>query len=76
MMMMSTQQKQQVQQQTGKNPDTMSEDELNDAMEKTGITPGTDKQIEELEQLGKLKESGVLTEQEFDAKKAQILKAP
>jgi hypothetical protein len=77
MMTMTAQQKQQIQQQTGKNPDDMSEDELNDAMDKTGVTPGgSDTQIQQLEQLGKLKESGVLTEQEFETKKAQILKPP
>lgn len=32
-----------------------------------------DDQIEQLEKLGQLKEQGILTQQEFDAKKAQIL---
>lgn len=32
-----------------------------------------DDQIEQLEKLGKLKDQGILTQQEFDAKKAQIL---
>jgi hypothetical protein len=76
MMMMSAQQKQQIQKQTGKNPEAMSEEELDDAMEKQGIKIDTDKQIDELEKLGTLKDKGVLTEQEFEAKKAQILSAP
>jgi len=73
LMMMSMQQKQQIQKQTGKNPETMSEEELDDAMEKQGISIETDKQVEELERLGSLKEKGILTDQEFETKKAQIL---
>lgn len=76
-MMMSMQQKQQIQQQTGKNPDQMSETELNAAMEKSGIEPQTsasDSDLDQLEKLADLKEKGVLTEQEFQTKKAQILK--
>lgn len=76
LMMMSVQQKQQIQQQTGKNPETMNENELNAAMEKSGIEPNTnitDQQLDELEKLGELKEKGILTEEEFETKKAQIL---
>ncbi len=73
--MMSSQQKKQIQSQTGKNPETMNEDELNSAMEKNGIDVSSDSQLEELEKLGRLKETGVLNEQEFEAKKAQILKS-
>lgn len=76
LMMMSVQQKQQIQQQTGKNPETMSEDELNAAMDKTGIelkTDATNQQLADLEKLGELKEKGILTEEEFEAKKTQIL---
>ena len=35
--------------------------------------PSQDDQIEQLEKLGQLKEKGILTQEEFDAKKAQIL---
>ncbi len=70
------QQKQQIQQQTGKNPEQMSEDELNAAMDKTGIEPkvANDSDIDQLEKLADLKEKGILTEQEFETKKNQILK--
>jgi len=34
---------------------------------------GQDEQFEQLEKLGQLKEQGILTQEEFDAKKAQIL---
>ncbi len=34
LLMLSTQQKRQIQNQTGKNPETMNEDELNSAIEK------------------------------------------
>jgi hypothetical protein len=74
--MMSAQQKQQIEKQTGMKPEQMTEDQLNDAMEKNNIQVGSsDKQLDELEKLGQLKESGVLTDQEFEAKKAQILKS-
>ncbi len=33
----------------------------------------TDVQVEQLEKLGQLKEQGILTQEEFDAKKKQIL---
>lgn len=36
-------------------------------------TPGGDDQMKQLEKLGQLHESGVLTDEEFSAKKAQIL---
>jgi hypothetical protein len=35
--------------------------------------PSTDDMIEQLEQLGKLKEQGILTEEEFAEQKARIL---
>jgi predicted nucleic acid-binding protein len=74
--MMTASQKQQIQKQTGMKPEQMTEDQLNDAMEKNNIEVGSsDKQLDELEKLGQLKESGVLTDQEFEAKKAQILKS-
>lgn|GEM_PF-764006 len=76
LVMMSAQQKQQIEKQTGMKPEQMTEDQLNDAMEKNNIQVGSsDKQLDELEKLGQLKESGVLTDQEFEAKKAQILKS-
>lgn len=74
LMMMSMQQKQQIQKQTGKNPEQMSEDELNAAMEKTGVEPKSDTDIEQLEKLADLKDRGIINEQEFEAKKSQILK--
>ena len=75
-MMMTMQQKQQIQQQTGKHPDQMSEEELNAAMDKTGIEPKVtnDSDIDQLEKLADLKDKGILNEQEFEAKKNQILK--
>jgi predicted nucleic acid-binding protein len=74
--MMTASQKQQIEKQTGKKPEQLTEDQLNDAMEKNNIEVGSsDKQLDELEKLGQLKESGVLTDQEFEAKKAQILKS-
>ncbi|XES78331.1 MAG: SHOCT domain-containing protein [Candidatus Bathyarchaeia archaeon] len=75
LLMMTTSQKQQIQQQTGKNPETMTEDELNAAMTKTGIQPvdATDQQIADIEKFADLKEKGVLSEKEFEEKKAQIL---
>ncbi len=76
LVMMTASQKQQIQKQTGMKPEQMTEDQLNDAMEKNNIEVGSsDKQLDELEKLGQLKESGVLTDQEFEAKKAQILKS-
>ncbi len=77
LMMLSMQQKQQIQKQTGKNPEQMSEDELNAAMAKTGVQPKedvSDSDIDQLEKLADLKEKGVITEQEFETKKSQILK--
>jgi hypothetical protein len=74
--MMTVSQKQQIEKQTGKKPEQLTEDQLNDAMEKNNIEVGSsDKQLDELEKLGQLKESGVLTDHEFEAKKAQILKS-
>jgi hypothetical protein len=76
LVMMTVSQKQQIEKQTGKKPEQLTEDQLNDAMEKNNIEVGSsDKQLDELEKLGQLKESGVLTDQEFEAKKAQILKS-
>ncbi len=41
---------------------------------KAATDPGdTDGQIEQLEKLGQLKDQGILTQAEFDAKKKQIL---
>ena len=36
-------------------------------------TPATDDSIEQLKQLGELRDQGILTQEEFDAKKKQIL---
>jgi hypothetical protein len=76
LVMLTVSQKQQIQKQTGKNPEQMTEDELNNAMEKTGIEPqvSSDSDIDQIEKLAELKDKGVLTQEEFDAKKSQILK--
>ncbi len=43
------------------------------AQEAAPVGTDTDEQFAQLKQLGELKEQGVLTQAEFDAKKAQIL---
>jgi hypothetical protein len=54
----------------------MTEGQLSAAMVKNNIEVRSfDKQLDELEKLGQLKQSGVLTDQEFEAKKAQIPKS-
>jgi len=45
----------------------------NDAQQYQQAAPSQDDQIEQLEKLGQLKDQGILTQEEFDAKKAQIL---
>lgn len=73
--MLSMQQKKMIQQQTGKNPDEMSEEELDAAVEKAGIDLPEEEPdyIEELEKLADLKEKGIITEEEFEEKKKQLL---
>ncbi|MDQ5943749.1 MAG: hypothetical protein QG675_517 [Patescibacteria group bacterium] len=49
------------------------EDAANAPTQEATTAPNTDDQFAQLKQLGELKEQGVLTQAEFDAKKAQIL---
>ena len=49
------------------------EDAANAPEQAAPAAPNTDDQFAQLKQLGELKEQGVLTQAEFDAKKAQIL---
>lgn len=44
-----------------------------EAAEPAAATSDVDQQMAQLEQLGKLKDQGILTQEEFDAKKQQIL---
>lgn len=46
-----------------------------EAANSQSVAPATDtnQQFSELEKLGQLKDQGILTQEEFDAKKAQIL---
>jgi hypothetical protein len=74
-MALSAQQKAAVQQQSGKNPDDMSDEELEAAVEKAGIELPEEEPdyMDELEKLAELKDKGIITEEEFEAKKKQIL---
>ncbi|HMS92185.1 MAG TPA: SHOCT domain-containing protein [Candidatus Saccharibacteria bacterium] len=49
------------------------EDAANAPVQATPEATNTDDQFAQLKQLGELKEQGILTQAEFDAKKAQIL---
>ena len=77
-----------VEEQTGKKADELTDEELEQAMEQLGIEPETmtdeewaasekaDAQpdyIEELERLADLNQRGILTDEEFAAKKKQLL---
>jgi len=64
-----------IQQQTGKNPDQMSDEELDEAVEKTGMDIPDEEPdyIEELERLADLKSKGIITEEEFEAKKKELM---
>ncbi len=77
-----------VEEQTGKKADELTDEELEQAMEQLGIEPETmtdeewaasekaDAQpdyIEELERLAELNQKGILTDEEFAAKKKQLL---
>jgi hypothetical protein len=97
-------QAQQIQQHTGKPPEDLSQEELEQAMDDLGIeeqeitqsdmaaieaeavepSPGAAKEqtaaapassdyIAELEKLARLKDQGIITQEEFDAKKKQLL---
>ena len=73
--MMSVQQKQMIQQQTGKHPDQMSDEELEAAAQKAGIDmpPEEPEYLAELEKLAELKEKGIITDEEFETKKKQLM---
>ena len=73
--MMSAQQKQMIQQQTGKHPDQMSDEELDAAVQKAGmdLPPEEPEYLVELEKLAELKERGIITEEEFESKKRQLM---
>jgi len=77
-----------VEEETGKKADELTDEELEQAMEQLGIEPETmtdeewaasekaDAQpdyIEELERLAELNQQGILTDEEFAAKKQQLL---
>jgi thermostable 8-oxoguanine DNA glycosylase len=74
-LVLSAQQKQQIQQQTGKDPDKMTNEELEEAAEKAGVELPEEEPsyLEELEKLAELRDKGVITEEEFDAKKKQLM---
>ncbi|WP_319643278.1 SHOCT domain-containing protein [Methanovulcanius yangii] len=74
-LMLSAQQKAQIRQQTGKNPDEMTNDELDEAITTAGIDLPDEEPdyLDELEKLAGLKEKGVITEEEFEAKKKQLM---
>jgi hypothetical protein len=44
-----------------------------DTAEEAPATPGEDDKIKQLEDLGRLRDQGILTEEEFAAQKAKIL---
>lgn len=89
---MSTRDADRVKEHTGTDPDEMTDEELEQAMDDLGIEKqkrtaedqeqgsgggsGGDSvsaQLDEVEQLAKLHEQGILTDEEFEAKKRQIL---
>lgn len=79
---LSAQQKAQIEQQAGKSVDDMTDEELGAEMKKRGIEVpeedgggGSDEgdYTQELEKIADLRAKGILTEEEFQAKKKQIL---
>ncbi|GMQ84610.1 MAG: hypothetical protein BMS9Abin07_0174 [Acidimicrobiia bacterium] len=93
---MSTKDADRIQQQTGTDPEELTDEELAQAMDQLGIekqtitasdqeltppggvtTPaaatGDPSYVDELQKLADLNEAGILTDEEFAAKKAQIL---
>jgi hypothetical protein len=74
-LLLSAQQKAQIQQQTGKNPDEMTNDELDEAINTAGIDLPDEEPdyMDELEKLAGLKEQGGITDEEFEAKKKQLM---
>ena len=84
---MSTKDADRIKQDTGTDPEEMTDEELEAAMAKLGIekqyrdaedvevagSSGTSDKVAELEKLAELRDKGILTEDEFTAKKQQIL---
>jgi hypothetical protein len=78
---LSAQQKAQIEKQTGRSVDDMSDEEIEAEMKKRAmaIPEGADEGKEEddytaeLEKLAGLREKGIITDEEFQAKKKQIL---
>lgn len=86
---MSTRDAERIEEQTGIPPEEMTDAELEQAMDDLGIeqqrrdasdveaeastAEGVESYVDELEQLGRLKDEGILTEEEFEEKKRQIL---
>lgn len=79
---LSAQQKDQIEKQTGKSVDDMSDEEIEAEMDKRGMQTQDEASGEksdtgdytaELEKLAGLRDKGILTEEEFQAKKKQIL---
>ena len=79
---LNAQQKAQIEQQTGKSVDNMTDEELEAEMKKRGIEipedepdegSGVADAVEEVEKLAGLRDKGILTEEEFQTKKKQIL---
>jgi hypothetical protein len=71
--MLNAQQQAQIERETGKSVDDMTDEQLEAEMKKRGIEPAQEHHLDELERLAELKEKGVITEEEFEAKKKQIL---
>jgi hypothetical protein len=79
---MNSQQQAQVEKETGKSVDDMSDEELEAELAKRGIgdtaeggtqASGQTDYSAELEKLAELRDKGILTEEEFQAKKKQVL---
>lgn len=85
---MSQKNVQRVENHTGKNADELTDEQLEQAMEQLGIEPEmmTDEEwarvekadsqpnyLDELERLAELHKQGILTDEEFSAKKSQLL---
>ena len=85
---MSKKDVQRVEEQTGKNADELTDEQLEQAMDQLGIEKETmsdeewseaekaDAQpsyLDELERLGELHDQGILTDEEFDTKKKKLL---
>jgi hypothetical protein len=71
--MLNAQQKAQIERETGMSLDDMTDEQLEAEMKKRGIETAQEHHLDELERLAELKEKGVITEEEFEAKKKQIL---